>query len=52
VVCVASRDDARQVYADRGYDHDTRYERRADTHQTMISLACSTICLRNLRPLR
>ena len=41
-----------KVYADRGYDRGTRYERRADTHQTMISLACSIICLRNLRPLR
>jgi transposase len=30
----------------------TRYERRADTHQAMISLACSIICLRNLRTLR
>ncbi|OJF15241.1 transposase [Couchioplanes caeruleus subsp. caeruleus] len=26
----------------------TRYERRADIHQAMISLACSVICLRNL----
>jgi transposase len=26
----------------------TRYERRADTHQAMISLACSIICLRRL----
>jgi transposase len=30
----------------------TRYERRADTHQAMISLACSIICLRNLFTLR
>jgi transposase len=30
----------------------TRYERRADTHQAMISLACSIICLRKLRTLR
>ena len=30
----------------------TRYERRADTHQAMISLACSIRCLRNLRTLR
>jgi transposase len=30
----------------------TRYERRADTHQAMISLACSIICLRNLLTLR
>jgi transposase len=30
----------------------TRYERRPDTHQAMLSLACSIICLRNLRSLR
>jgi transposase len=30
----------------------TRYERRPDTHQAMISLACSIICLRRLRTLR
>jgi transposase len=29
----------------------TRYERRADTHQAMISLVCSIICLRRLRTL-
>ena len=29
-----------------------RCERRADIHQAMISLACSIICLRNLRTLR
>ena len=29
-----------------------RYERRADTHQGMISLACSISCLRNLATLR
>ena len=26
----------------------TRYERRADIHQAMISVACSVICLRRL----
>ncbi len=26
----------------------TRYERRADIHQAMISIACSVICLRRL----
>jgi transposase len=26
----------------------TRYERRADIHQALISLACSVICLRQL----
>ena len=26
----------------------TRYERRADIHQTIISIACSVICLRRL----
>lgn len=26
----------------------TRYERRADVHQAMISIACSVICLRHL----
>jgi transposase len=30
----------------------TRYQRRADTHQAMLSLACSIICLRKLRTLR
>ena len=30
----------------------TRYERRADTHHAMLSLACSISCLRNLRTLR
>ena len=30
----------------------TRYERRADTYQAMISLACSIICLRRLLTLR
>jgi transposase len=30
----------------------TRYERRADTHQAMISLACSIICLRRLLTVR
>ena len=30
----------------------TRYERRADTHHAMLSLACSIICLRKLRTLR
>ena len=30
----------------------TRYQRRADTHQAMISLACSIICLPNLLILR
>ena len=27
---------------------DRRYERRADIHQALISLACSVICLRQL----
>jgi transposase len=30
----------------------TRYERRAGTHQAMVSLACSIICLRRLLPVR
>jgi hypothetical protein len=54
-----------KVYADRGYDHNApspgsmpfdgsapATNAAPDTHQAMISLACSIICLRNLRPLR